>query len=131
MDLKEFEKKLYYSLIYYDMFRIHEEKEMNEIFNRFNNGGVLWFFERTDTNEIYYENCFAMRHTHQYVHPDEDIRWGKTPDLVMLNFAFLTKEDAEKHKPKITVGGCRYCNHGSTDIPIDIVEHEFVKPKQN
>lgn len=96
-----------------------------EVYRIFNEGGILYFIERTDTNEYYYEPLRNTASNSPYI-PDSNIAWSKTIDWFTLSGAFLSKEDAEEYQPKPTEGGCRYCHHGAIEIPTIITEHEFV-----
>ncbi len=105
------------------MNRFYKEEEQEQVHNRFNNGGVLWFIERTDTNQFFYEPLRIERSHDEFV-PDSGVDWMDNISLFGLSGAFLTKEDAEKYN-NFTQGGCRYCGNGSKKIPTKITEHIF------
>ena len=107
------------------MTRFYQKGEFEEIYQRFNEGGILYFIERKDTNQFYSERMLMMNTSHAN-HPDEEVEWlDSLGGIFGLSGAFLTKEDAEKHN-HFTQGGCRHCEHGSTKIPTIVTEHEFV-----
>lgn len=103
---------------------------MDEISRRFKEGGALWFIQRTDTNQFWYQP-FRMRTTAHRHEPDEHVAWADAIHLMMILLGgFLTKEDAEKYN-NFTESGCRYCGHGSHKISTIIIEHEFIGEKIN
>ena len=104
---------------------IFDSEYKKEVYKRFNEGGILYFIERTDTNKFLYEPLRTETTADLYI-PDVNVEWTDNINLLTLSKVFLTKEDAEKNKPKLSQGGCRYCEHGSKPIPIEITEHEFV-----
>lgn len=107
------------------MNRYFKDGEQEEINKRFDNGGILWFIERTDTNQFFYEPLLLKSSNDPFV-PDENTGWSNTLTHYNLTGAFLNKEDAEKYDT-FTECGCRYCGNGATKIPTKITEHEFVK----
>lgn len=104
---------------------MNKNEEMDEIYKRFNKGGILYFIERTEKNQFYYKPLNLKTSADEYT-PDQGIDWSDTiHSMMILSGGFLTKEDAEKEN-SFTTGGCRYCGHGSTIIPTIVTEHEFV-----
>jgi len=107
------------------MRRFYEDGEMDEINRRFNEGGILYFIERTDTHQFFYEPLRMKTTADPYI-PDEYVDWSDTIHFMMiLSGGFLTKEAAEKEN-NFTECGCRYCGNGSKKIPTIVTEHEFV-----
>ena len=72
-------------------FREYADDEIDELYSRFINGGVLYFYERTDT--------------HQFCHEDFDgvVTWRES---VQPATGFLSRTDAEKYMCDFTEGGC-------------------------
>ncbi len=96
-----------------------------ECLNRYQDGGLLWLIERTDTNEF----CYKQLKTWQSNKSETwrpSFLWSK--DISFFHMFFLTKEDAEKELQflNLTEGGCHCCGYGSTEISIIVTEHEFV-----
>lgn len=107
---------------------IREKEYRDECFNRFNNGGTLWIVERTDTNEFLSPNLEMSSANKLRSKP---FVWAKKLTFMEAMVAYLTKEDAEKDLPFLLLreGGCVCCGAGSTPIPVEIREHEFVPTK--
>ena len=107
--------------------RFYKDGEQEEIYKIFNEGGILYFIERTDTNQFFYEP-FRIMFSHESYIPDRDIGWDNVINCGTLSGSFLTKEEAEKYN-NFTQLGCRYCGHGSKSISTKVTEHEFVPKK--
>lgn len=108
-----------------------ETEYIKKCLDIFQEGGVLWLIERTDTNE-FLQKKLKMWQSNK---PDtwlDTFLWSK--NIGFFNVFFLTKEDAEKELQspfmRLTEGGCHCCGHGSTEIPVAITEHEFVGSKE-
>lgn len=107
------------------------KKYFDEVHNRHENGGILWFIKRTDTNQFLRKNInFYHSSIHENTQPEFD--WNdEICGIFGLTMAFLSKKDAEKELrfANLTEGGCSCCGHGSKEIPIEITEHEFIPSK--
>ena len=88
-------------------------------------GGFLWLVERTDTKE-FLQNEPQMWQSNKPETWHEKFRWDK--NIGFFNVFFLTKEDAQSELQfmNLTEGGCYSCGYGSTKIPVEVTEHEFV-----
>ena len=73
------------------LLREYKENEIMEIHDRFHNGGKLWVFERTDTNQFYHEPIQSVT-----FHEKFRIEWVNEINDFIITSAFLSKEDAEK-----------------------------------
>lgn len=112
------------------MNRFYEDGELDEIHRRFKEGGILYFIERTDTNQFYYSPPIMTTSNDLFI-PDRFTAWSESINLTtVLSGAFLTKERAEEEN-NFTECGCRYCGNGSNKIPTIVREHEFVGGKEN
>lgn len=100
-----------------------DKKYTDEVYERFHSGGILWFFERTDTNEFQTLHL-GIRSSNE---PDIPDYWSKPLGIWHLHKAYLTKEDAESEFRPHYEGGCYHCGNGAIEIPVKIIEHEFVQ----
>ncbi len=99
-----------------------DKKYTDEVYERFHSGGILWLFERIDTNEFLTLNLEIQRSDR----PAKPDYWSKPLGIFHLHKAYLTKEDAESEFRPYYQGGCGCCGNGSVEIPVKITEHEFI-----
>jgi len=116
------------NLVMINMEMERTEEYYNKCFEIYTKGGILWLIERTDTNEF----CYKQMKMWQSNKPEtwrDTFLWSK--DISFFHVFFLTKEDAEEELQwmNLNEGGCHCCGHGSTKIPIEITEHEFILNK--
>jgi hypothetical protein len=103
---------------------------IEEVYRRFDQGGILYFIERTDTNQFLLNPLSGGYKSHQEYIPDSDVGWSDDISFFNLSEAHLSEEYAKEFgKTNLTEGGCRYCHNNAKQIPIKITEHEFVAPK--
>jgi len=109
--------------------KVHDLEYIGELSRRRDHGGILWFIERTDTNEFLRLSLgFHDGGAHSEGNRDF-LNWDKQVGVFPMTHAYLTKEDAEEYMPKeIKEGGCLHCGNGSKPIPMTVTEHEFVAP---
>lgn len=114
------------------LIRIYDKDEMNEVFRRTEEGGILYFIERTDTNEFAYSE--SRPNSGMSNHPDfgmSDTRWTNDVSFFKMGTGmFLTKEAAEKCNGIFHEDGCPFCGNGSKEIPTIVTEHEFVRKEE-
>ena len=105
-----------------------EREYINKCLDVYQNGGILWLIERTDTNEFCYKKMKMWQSNKPETYHDIYL-WSK--DIYFFHVFFLTKEDAENELKfmNLNEGGCHCCGNGSTAIPIEITEHEFLLRK--
>jgi hypothetical protein len=104
--------------------RYYQDEEQNKIHLIFERGGTLYFIERIDTNEFWYDSFWSkISHTGNVKDSNGD-SWAKEIDVGTLSGAFLTKEQAENRLP-IYEGGCETCGNGAKEIKCIVSEHEF------
>ena len=107
-----------------------QEKEyIEKCLDIYQNGGVLWLIERTDTNEFCYKELKMWQSNKPETWHDTYL-WSK--EIGFFHVFFLTKEDALKGLDYMDLrqGGCHCCGHGSKAIPTEITEHEFVRREE-
>ena len=108
------------------MMEVHSQEYIVETTRRQNEGGILWFIERTDTNEFLWFNLRVFDRDFNRRENETYINWSKEAGVFPMTCAYLTKEDAEKNCPELTEGGCQHCGHNSKKIPTIVTEHEFI-----
>jgi len=110
--------------------RYFEDGQIEEVYKRFDEGGILYFIKRTDTNQFFY-TPMHIGFVHDYRGPDSNVGWEDSiGSLNSRSGAFLTREDAEEKAEMwggFTQGGCRHCGNGSEPIPTIVIENEFKK----
>lgn len=109
----------------------YEQKYIKEVSQRIDKGGVVWCIERTDTNKFLRLTIGFLDGGAGHSRNESHVNWDDVIGAFPATHVFLTKEDAEKHMPELTEGGCRHCGHGSTPIPTIVTEHEFVPSKES
>jgi len=107
--------------------KTHSLEYIRELSRIRDEGGILWFIERTDTNKFLRLSLgFFDGGAHSERNTDM-VNWDDVVGAFPMTHAYLTKEDAEKNIPtEMTEGGCRHCGHKSKAIPMIVTEHEFV-----
>ena len=102
------------------------EDYRKQIENIIENGGTLWVVERIDTHQFAFERML-FGHVHQ---PQSRLEW--VDDLTHIGgeyYAYLSKDDFATDNLILSIGACEHCGSGGTEIPIIVVEHEFVPTK--
>lgn len=94
--------------------------------NVYSEGGTLYLLERTDNNNFCAKTWTEWKSNDTY---RPFYTWSNK--IGFFTVFFLTKEDAEEFLKvnKFMEGGCSHCHHNSTEIPINITEHEFIPYK--
>lgn len=108
---------------------VDSKEYIEELFRRFQEGGIIWLIERTDTHEFYYPSMSPRIHVFGKGEIPRYCQWHKEITMFVATSGFLTKEDAVKYS-WMRDGferGCPNCGYGG--IPTTITEHEFVSPK--
>jgi hypothetical protein len=107
---------------------------LKEVQNVIENGGVLYFIERTDTNEFAYEKpSLNSEFSSSPNYGSKDLVWMKEVSLFIglaFSLCYLTKEEAQEELDirSWMEGGCHVCHNGGNKIPVEVTEHLFVTP---
>lgn len=104
----------------------NKKEYLSELERRFNEGGIIWLLERTDTNQFYLSDLSPHVHTFGKGYGARHCNWSNQIDLMVVLSGFLSKEDADKYGWCLDgfERGCSNCGHGG--IPVKIADHEFV-----